>query len=73
MVDPYKYRKWEVPISDNIDFLKWKNWAINKTYEEQINILDKRLIAIDKHLIISKYFTPINLNEEKEKNRCWSW
>jgi len=73
MVDPYKYRKWEVPISDNIDFLKWRNWAINKTYAEEINILDKRLVSIDKRLIISKYFTPINLKEEKEKFISSKW
>jgi hypothetical protein len=31
-----------------------------------INI-DKKLISIDKKLLISKYFTPINLSEEKQK------
>jgi len=67
IIDPYKYRKWESPISDNIDFIKWKNWAINKSYTEQLINIDKKLLSIDKKLLVSRYFTPTNLYEEKQK------
>lgn len=67
LIDPYKYRKWEMPISEDIEFLRSKNKAINKTYDEQISKIDSALVSIDKKLVIWKHLTPLNINEEREK------
>ncbi len=73
LIDPYKYRKWEIPVSWDFTFLKGKNSAINKTHEEQINKIDKALISIDKKLLILKYLNPINSEEEKQKFIASDW
>ncbi len=67
LIDPFKYKKWELPIGEVDSFIKWKNTAIRKNQEEQLKKLDKALISIDKKLLILKYFTPINLEQEKKK------
>ncbi len=67
LIDPYKYKKWELPISEVWKVAGWKNVAIRKNQEEQLKKLDKSLISIDKKLLILKYFSPLNLQEEQEK------
>lgn len=68
LVDPYKYKKWEIPVSKDIAFLADnKNHAITKTYESQLDAIDKALIKIDKKLIILKYLKPTNKDEEFRK------
>lgn len=73
LVDPFKYKKWELPIWDVTNIVKWKNEAINKNYKEQLLKLDKELLSIDKKLLILKYFTPKNLKQEKEKFIASAW
>jgi len=73
LVDPFKYRKWELPLSNEIDFLKSKNIVIRKTYEEIITNIDKKIISIDKKLIILKTIRPINIVEEKESFIKTNW
>jgi len=66
LIDPFKYKKWELPVwEENLE--KWKNVAIKKNYEKILEKIDDSLVSIDKKLLILKYFTPINLNEEKKK------
>lgn len=65
LVDPFKYKKWELPVSSSIEWIKWKNIAITKNYKKQILSIDKALLKIDKKLLILKYVTPKNLLEEK--------
>ncbi|MDD3646384.1 MAG: DUF1704 domain-containing protein [Candidatus Gracilibacteria bacterium] len=67
LIDPFKYKKGELPHSDVTNLIKGKNEAIRKNYTEQLIKIDNELINIDKKLIILKHFTPINLLEEKEK------
>jgi len=67
LIDPYKYKKWELPISEVDKIVKWKNVAIKRNQQEQLKKLDKALIWIDKKLLILKYFSPINLISEKQK------
>ncbi len=67
LIDPFKYRKWELPISEDNDALKGKNTAIHKRYLDQLAALDKDLIDIDKKLVILSKITPNNLAEEKQK------
>lgn len=67
LIDPFKYRKWEYPTSNEVDFLKSKNIAIRKTYEEILTNINKQIISLDKKLIILKPIRPINTVEEKEK------
>ena len=67
LVDPFKYKKWELPINEVTDVSKWKNIAINKNYEKQLSRVDKELLTIDKKLLILKYLAPKNLKEEKDK------
>lgn len=73
LVDPFKYRKWELPISEDLDYLKSKNKAVNKTYDEQIFKIDKELVSIDKKLILLKYISPTNLEEEKKRFIDSNW
>ncbi len=66
LIDPFKYKKWELPVGDdNIE--SWKNTAIKKNYEKLVKKVDSQLFNIDKKLLILKAFTPINLKEEKQK------
>jgi len=67
LIDPFKYRKWELPVSEDNDALKWKNTAIHKRYLDQLEQLDKDLINIDKKLVILSKITPHNLLAEKQK------
>lgn len=67
LVDPFKYRKGELPTSNEIEFLKGRNIAIKSTYDEIIKNIDKKIISIDKKLVILKKIRPINLQEEKDK------
>ncbi len=66
LVDPFKYKKWEVLFSDN-SLLKGKNIAVTKSYKKQILDIDRRLIKIDKKILILKHIAPINKEEEREK------
>jgi hypothetical protein len=66
LIDPFKYKKWELPIWEEIEEI-WKNIAIKKNYEKILKNIDSSLVEIDKKLLILKYFTPKNLAEEKQK------
>lgn len=67
LIDPFKYKKWELPISEDVKLLKWKNIAIERNYKKQLKKIDSDLIWIDKKLLILKYITPNNLTIEKNK------
>lgn len=67
LIDPFKYKKWELPISDIEELKKWKNMAINKNNQEQFWNINDKLLLVDKKLLILKYFTPKNLISEKQK------
>lgn len=66
LIDPFKYKKWETPILLNREQEKWKNSSITKTHESQLLELDKNLMKIDKKLLILKYITPRNIEEQKQ-------
>jgi len=67
LLDPFKYKKWELPFSEWEKLKKWINIAIKKNYDTQLRKIDKSIVSIDKKLLILKAITPINLEEEKEK------
>lgn len=76
LLDPYKYKKWELPIdTESIVKFKKANTAINKSYLEQLKEIDYLLMKIDKKLKVLKYVNPINLKEEREKfiNSSWEY
>lgn len=66
-VDPYKYKKWELPQDVTISEWAKKNELIIKNYKDQILKIDRELFQIDKKLLILKSIKPINLFEEKQK------
>jgi len=66
LIDPFKYKKWELPVwDDNVN--TWKNTAIKRNYEKILTKVDEELLSIDKKLLILKTITPINIKEEKQK------
>ena len=67
LIDPFKYKKWELPVTQNPDFEKTTNIAVKINYETQLKKIDTKLISIDKKLLILKHITPINVLEEKQK------
>ena len=67
LIDPFKYKKSELPVSYDQDYKKTINWALRKNYEKQLKKIDEELTEIDKKLLILKNITPINIKEEKEK------
>ena len=67
LIDPFKYKKWELPFSQDEEYKKTTNSALKKNYEKQLKKIDEELISIDKKLLILKNITPINLDSEKEK------
>ena len=67
LIDPFKYKRWELPVWDAGDIKKWKNTAIKRNYEKLVKKIDIELLSIDKKLLILKTFTPTNLREEKKK------
>ena len=73
LVDPFKYKKWEIPVSKDIAFFQGKNQAITKTYESQLVALDNDLMKIDKKLIILKYLKPTNRTEQFRKFKESEW
>ncbi len=67
LLDPFKYKKNELPIDlETIKKLTPKNALITKKYEELLINLDKKIIKIDKKLILLKYLKPINLEEQEQ-------
>ncbi len=66
LIDPFKYKKWELPVAEDKEYNKTTNIAIKKNYEWQLKKIDKQLIWIDKKLLILKYITPNNVAEEKK-------
>ena len=66
-IDPFKYKKWDLPENDSVKMVESKNILIRQNYETQLNKIDKALIAIDKKLTILNKITPNNLFEEKIK------
>lgn len=66
LIDPFKYKKWENPILHSMNQEKGKNIAITKSNESQLLSIDKALMDIDKKLLILKYLTPTNLEEQKQ-------
>lgn len=73
LIDPFKYKKWELPVWDLSEFFKWKNIAIKRNYEEVLKNIDNEVMSIDKKFLILKFFTPINILEEKEKFIKSNW
>ncbi len=75
LIDPFKYKKGENPILTDLPSEKWKNIAITKTHEAQLLALDKSIMKIDKKLLILKYVTPINIEEERQKfiEKLWDY
>lgn len=67
LIDPFKYKKWERPISEDKEYSNSINIAIQKNNESQLKKIDKQLIWIDKKLLLLKYITPKNVAEEKKK------
>ncbi len=67
LIDPFKYKKWQLPITQNIEFEKTTNIAVKKNYESQLKKIDKKIISIDRKLLILKHITPLNVAKEKEK------
>lgn len=68
LIDPYKYKKWDLPIDNSsIGKSSLKNIAITKSHEEQLEKLDKKISNIDRKLVILKYISPINIEQEKLK------
>lgn len=67
LYDPFKYKKWELPLGSELTWKKLKNIAINKSYKEQLDKIDKTLLTVDKKLNILKAITPFNIEGEKEK------
>lgn len=67
LIDPFKYKEWDLPYDIKNPLLKEKNIVILKSYEEQLVNLDKTLQEIDKKLNILKIVTPKNLSQEKIK------
>ena len=73
LIDPFKYKKWELPVGWSDDTLKWKNIAIKRNYEELVKNIDSELMSIDNKLLVLKYFTPTNIQEEKDKFISSGW
>ena len=73
LIDPFKYKKWELPVWGEGLSQKWKNNAIKKNYEKIVKKVDDELLSIDKKLLILKAFTPINIKEEKKKFIDSNW
>jgi hypothetical protein len=67
LIDPFKYKKWELPFSKDYEYQKTTNIALKVNYEKQLKKIDLELINIDKKLLILKYVTPTNISEEKKK------
>lgn len=67
LIDPFKYKDWDLPYDTKNPLLKEKNIVILKSYESQLLNLDKILIDIDRKLNILKIVTPNNLSQEKIK------
>ncbi len=67
LIDPFKYKKWELPFTCDEDYKKTTNIAVKRNYEKQLKKIDEELIWIDKKLLILKYITPLNIVSEKKK------
>ena len=67
LIDPFKYKKWELPFNKDEEYAKTTNIALKRNYEKQLKKIDEELIWIDKKLLILKNITPINLASEKKK------
>ncbi len=67
LIDPFKYKKWELPVTQNTEYEKTTNFAVTKNYEAQLKKIDKSIVNIDKKLLILKHITPLNILEEKQK------
>jgi hypothetical protein len=65
LVDPFKYKKLENPILPESLQNNISNTAIKKTQESLLKDIDASLFDIDKKLLILKYITPINIEEQK--------
>ncbi len=65
LIDPFKYKKWENPILPESYSNNISNTAIKKTQESLLKEIDKKLFDIDKKLLILKYITPLNIEEQK--------
>ncbi len=75
LIDPFKYKKWELPVWDLLETIKWKNIAIKRNYEQVLKSIDDEIVYIDKKLPILRILTPTNLFEEKTKfiNSWWTY
>lgn len=76
LIDPTKYKKWELPVDiDSIEIKSQKNTAILKWYIEQLERIDKDIMKIDRKLSLLKFITPKNILKEKIKfiNSKWEY
>jgi hypothetical protein len=67
LIDPFKYKKGELPFNKDDEYAKTTNIALKRNYEKQLKKIDEELISIDKKLLILKHITPTNLASEKKK------
>lgn len=67
IVDPYKYKDWDLPQDPDNNLLKAKNIVFLKWYEEHLLKLDKTLMITNKKLNLWKITNPINFVSEKNK------
>ncbi len=65
LIDPFKYKKSEWPRITELEIGKSKNTAIVWVYTKQLQDLDKKLMNIEKKLLILKYIRPVNIATEK--------
>ncbi len=67
LVDPFKYKDWDLPLnSENVN-IKEKNIVILKWYEELLLKVDKKLMEIDKKINLLKILSPKNVASERLK------
>lgn len=66
LIDPFKYKKWENPSLPEAFEIDVTNTAIKTTQRQQLLDIDKKLFDIDKKLLILKYITPLNIEEQKQ-------
>ena len=66
LMDPFKYKKWQLPVTEWNDFEQSTNIAVKKNYHNQLYSLDKKLVSLDKKLLILRNITPTNLAEQRK-------
>ncbi len=67
LIDPFKYKQWDLPTDFSNKLIKEKNIVFLKWYEESLLKIDKELISIDKQVNLYRITTPNNIQTEKVK------